>query len=77
MLGIDDRELGNAMITTLELCLHCIDQLAKKRTAPPHPRLKLLETGPEAGHGRETRYQCMVCDEIIVHSTDRSDPAWR
>jgi hypothetical protein len=51
----------------------------KSRAAAPHPRLMIMSSNPLGdifGGGVETRYVCLDCGNIVIHSTGRLGQGW-
>jgi hypothetical protein len=53
--------------------------MLKSRAAPPHARLMIMSSNPLGdifGGGVETRYVCLDCGNIVIHSTGRLGQGW-
>jgi hypothetical protein len=63
------------------ICDACRAQYTKGRYDEPHHKLRVVSVTKDVGHmfggGHETHYKCDDCGELVIHSTDRTDPPWR
>jgi hypothetical protein len=69
-----------ALSPTDEACAACQAQMNAPRRALPHKQLMIMSSTPvvEAfGGGVETRYVCLDCGHIVIHSTGRFGDGWR
>ncbi len=72
-------EIHRRLTPTKEPCEACRAQMLKSRTAPPHARLMIMSSGPLGdifGGGVETRYVCLDCGNIVIHSSGRLGQGW-
>ncbi|HZB38586.1 MAG TPA: hypothetical protein VE443_11395 [Beijerinckiaceae bacterium] len=72
-------DIHRRLTPTKEPCDSCREQMLKNRMAPPHGRLMIMSSGPLGdifGGGVETRYVCLDCGNIVIHSTGRLGQGW-
>jgi hypothetical protein len=72
-------DIHRRLTPTKEPCEACREQMLKNRMAPPHARLMIMSSGPLGdifGGGVETRYVCLDCGNIVIHSTGRLGQGW-
>lgn len=72
-------DIHRRLTPTKEPCGACREQMLKSRTAAPHRRLMIMSSGPLGdifGGGVETRYVCLDCGNIVIHSTGRLGQGW-
>ena len=73
-LPVRTIELHRRLTPTKEPCDACRAQMFKSRAAAPHGRLMIMSSNPLGdifGGGVETRYVCLDCGNIVIHSTGR------
>lgn len=72
-------EIHRRLTPSKDPCDNCKAQMLKSQTAAPHPTLMIMSSGPLGemfGGGVETRYVCLDCGNIIIHSTGRLGQGW-
>ena len=78
-LSLPMIDIHRRLTPTKEPCEACREQMLKNRAAPPHARLMIMSSGPLGdifGGGVETRYVCLDCGNIVIHSTGRLGQGW-
>ncbi len=78
-LSFPTIEIHRRLTPTKEPCEVCREQMLKNRASPPHARLMIMSSGPLGdifGGGVETRYVCLDCGNIVIHSTGRLGQGW-
>ena len=72
-------ELHRHLTASKEPCRACRAQMRAHRNEVPHPRLMIMSSTPVTesyGGGIETRYVCLDCGNIIIHSSGRLGQGW-
>ena len=67
-------EIHRRLTPSKDPCDACKAQMLKSQTAAPHSTLMIMSSGPLGemfGGGIETRYVCLDCGNIVIHSTGR------
>lgn len=78
-LQVQTIQIHRRLTPTKEPCSSCREQVYQNRTAPPHGRLMIMSENPLGeifGGGVETRYVCLDCGNIVIHSTGRLGQGW-
>ena len=72
-------EIHRKLTPSREPCATCVAQLRQRSSDPPHARLMIMNSGPLGsllGGGSETRYLCLDCGNIVMHSTGPYGFGW-
>ena len=76
---VQKSQIHRRLTPTKEPCAACRAQTFSSLNAPPHGRLMIMSSNPLGelfGGGVETRYVCLDCGNIVIHSTGQFGQGW-